>query len=193
MGPSVQVFTFPWSTVSTTQHRQAPIPQPIKFSSDTSHKTPNSLAFNAIDFIITSGRITSYNVCYTKLLRHGVFNPGKITDTPPMDSSLRTIPGMPTPEFDTLFDFSETLGFIRMAEQCNGSADCRKSAIIGGTMCPSYQATRDEDKTTRARANMLRNVLNGSSKANPFNDKELYQVLDLCLSCKGGKLECPFV
>jgi len=121
----------------------------------------------------------------------GIFNPGKITDTPPMDSSLRYTPGQKTPEFKTVFDFSETLGFIRMAEQCNGSADCRKSSIIGGTMCPSYQASFDEDKTTRARANMLRNILNQSRDVNPFNSKDLYKVLDLCLSCKGCKTECP--
>ncbi len=123
---------------------------------------------------------------------HGVFNPGKITDTPPMDSFLRTSPGQSTPEFETVLDFSETLGFVRMAEQCNGSADCRKSAIIGGTMCPSYQATRDENKTTRARANMLRNTLNSATVGrNPFTSKELYDILDLCLSCKGCKAECP--
>ncbi len=121
----------------------------------------------------------------------GIFNPGKITNTPPMDTSLRYVPGQKTPEFDTVFDFPETLGFIRMAEQCNGSADCRKSAIIGGTMCPSYQASFDEDKTTRARANMLRNILNQNDKSNPFDNKELYQILDLCLSCKGCKSECP--
>ncbi len=121
----------------------------------------------------------------------GILNPGKITDTPPMDSSLRYTPGQSTPEFDTLFDFSETLGLIRMAEQCNGSADCRKSSIIGGTMCPSYQASFDEDKTTRARANMLRSILNNNSKSNPFDSKEIYNILDLCLSCKGCKSECP--
>jgi FAD/FMN-containing dehydrogenase/Fe-S oxidoreductase len=121
----------------------------------------------------------------------GIFNPGKITDTPPMDSMLRFTPGQKTPEYNTIFDFSETLGFIRMAEQCNGSADCRKSSIIGGTMCPSYQASFDEDKTTRARANMLRNILNNSRKTNPFDSKELYAILDLCLSCKGCKSECP--
>ncbi len=122
---------------------------------------------------------------------HGIFNPGKITDTPPMDSSLRYTPGQVTPEFDTILDFPETLGYIRMAEQCNGSADCRKSALIGGTMCPSYQASLDEDKTTRARANMLRNILNNSNKSNPFDSQDLYYILDLCLSCKGCKSECP--
>ncbi|MBN1596933.1 MAG: FAD-binding protein [Bacteroidales bacterium] len=122
---------------------------------------------------------------------NGVFNVGKITDTPPMDSSLRYKPGQATPQFDTILDFSDNLGLIRLAEKCNGSADCRKSAIIGGTMCPSYQATRDEDKTTRARANMLRNILTNSKGKNPFNNKELFNVLDLCLSCKGCKSECP--
>ncbi len=121
----------------------------------------------------------------------GIFNPGKITDSPPMDSSLRYKPGQETPKFDTVFDFSETDGLLRMAEKCNGSADCRKSAIIGGTMCPSYQASRDEDKTTRARANMLRDILTNSEGVNPFYNKDLYKILDLCLSCKGCKSECP--
>jgi FAD/FMN-containing dehydrogenase/Fe-S oxidoreductase len=121
----------------------------------------------------------------------GLFNPGKITDTPPMDTSLRYVPGQSTPEFDTIFDFSDTLGMLRMAEKCNGSGDCRKSAIIGGTMCPSYQASRDEDKTTRARANMLRDILTRNEGKNPFHHKELYKILDLCLSCKGCKSECP--
>jgi FAD/FMN-containing dehydrogenase/Fe-S oxidoreductase len=120
-----------------------------------------------------------------------ILNPGKITDTPPMDRSLRYTPGQKTPEFHTLFDFSSTLGYLRMAEQCNGSADCRKSSIIGGTMCPSYQASFDEDKTTRARANLLRTILNQNNYGNPFNSKELYNILDLCLSCKGCKTECP--
>lgn len=121
----------------------------------------------------------------------GLFNPGKITDTPPMDTSLRYIPGQDTPEFDTMFDFSDTKGMLRMAEKCNGSGDCRKSAIIGGTMCPSYQASKDEDKTTRARANMLRDILTRNEGATPFHNKELYKILDLCLSCKGCKSECP--
>ena len=122
---------------------------------------------------------------------YNIFNPGKITDTPPMDSSLRYTAGQRTPEFNTVLDFSGTLGYIRMAEQCNGSADCRKSSIIGGTMCPTYHASFDEDKTTRARANMLRNILNRGGRSNPFDDKELYKVLDLCISCKGCKSECP--
>ena len=122
---------------------------------------------------------------------YGLLNPGKITDTPPMHIGLRYKPGQKTPEFNTLFDFSDSDGYLRLAEKCTGSADCRKSSLIGGTMCPSYQATRDEDKSTRARANILRNILTTSEKSNPFNNKELYGILDLCLSCKACKSECP--
>ncbi len=120
-----------------------------------------------------------------------VFNAGKIIDTPPMDSSLRYLPGKPIQEIQTVFDFSESGGLLRMAEKCNGSGDCRKSALIGGTMCPSFMATRDEQTTTRARANILREFLNNSQKKNPFDHREIYEVLDLCLSCKGCKSECP--
>ncbi len=120
-----------------------------------------------------------------------IFNKGKITGTPPMDTNLRYQPGKPVREFSTFFDYSSTQGFIRLVEMCNGSGDCRKSELAGGTMCPSYMATRDEYTTTRARANMLREVLTHSRKKNPFDDKELFAILDLCLSCKGCKSECP--
>ena len=120
-----------------------------------------------------------------------LFNPNKIVDTPPMTGSLRYVTGKPTPEIDTIFDFSKTLGYVRAAENCNGSGDCRKSHIIGGTMCPSYQATREERNTTRARANMLREALNNSTGQNPFNNKDVFEILDLCLSCKACKSECP--
>ncbi|MEW6702376.1 MAG: 4Fe-4S dicluster domain-containing protein, partial [Bacteroidota bacterium] len=79
----------------------------------------------------------------------------------------------------------------RAAEKCNGSADCRKTDLIGGTMCPSYRATRDEKNSTRARANTLREFLTRSPKENPFNHQEIYEVMDLCLSCKACKSECP--
>ena len=121
----------------------------------------------------------------------GVFNPGKIVDTPKMNTQLRYVPGRPVREIDTVFDFSAWGGILRFAEQCNGSGDCRKSELIGGTMCPSFMATRDENTTTRARANLLREYLTNSEKANPFDHKELYDILDLCLSCKGCKSECP--
>ena len=118
-----------------------------------------------------------------------ILNPGKITGTPPMDSSLRYIPGMPTRDIKTLYDFSSSDGIIRAAERCNGTADCRKSSIIGGTMCPSFMATGDEFKSTRARANVVREFL--SKEGDPWNHKEIYEVLDLCLGCKGCKSECP--
>ncbi|MEW4453518.1 FAD-linked oxidase C-terminal domain-containing protein [Bremerella sp. JC817] len=120
-----------------------------------------------------------------------IFNPNKIVDTPPMNSSLRYTPGQKPREVKTLFDFSENSGMLGAAEMCNGSGDCRKTEITGGTMCPSFMATRDEMHTTRARANMLRQVISESDQANPFDHEGLKEVLDLCLSCKGCKKECP--
>ena len=120
-----------------------------------------------------------------------IMNPGKIVDTPPMDTSLRYEKDQETREFETILDFSDTMGYLRAAEQCNGSGDCRKSEISGGTMCPSYMATRNEKETTRARANILREMLTKSEKPNPFAHEEIKEVLDLCLSCKGCKSECP--
>ncbi len=120
-----------------------------------------------------------------------IFNPGKITDTPPMNAFLRYEPGKPTRDIDTIFDFSTTGGLLRAIEKCNGSGDCRKTILAGGAMCPSYQATLDEKNATRARANILREFLTNSPKKNPFDHKEIYEVLDLCLSCKACKAECP--
>lgn len=120
-----------------------------------------------------------------------ILNPGKITDTPSITENLRVIPGKPTPEYDTVFDFSRYKGYFRSIEKCNGSGDCRKSEIIGGTMCPTFMATRDEDKSTRGRANILREFLYSPKKEKPFDQKEIYQILDLCISCKACKAECP--
>jgi FAD/FMN-containing dehydrogenase/Fe-S oxidoreductase len=145
-----------------------------------------------------------------------IFNPNKIIDTPPMNTSLRYEPNQGTPQFKTVLDFSSTLGILRAAEQCNGSGDCRKTELTGGTMCPSYMATRNEKDTTRARANILREALSGKFEnegkvlnfntlplgegkgdrryggANlRFNSEEVKEVMDLCLSCKGCKSECP--
>lgn len=122
---------------------------------------------------------------------NNIFNPGKIVDTPSMKTSLRYEPGKPTKEIETIFDFSHDQGMMRSVEKCNGSGDCRKSEIIGGTMCPSYMATRNENATTRARANTLREFLTNSPKKNPFDHREIYEVMDLCLSCKACKSECP--
>ncbi|KAJ1442306.1 FAD-linked oxidase-like protein, partial [Ochromonadaceae sp. CCMP2298] len=122
---------------------------------------------------------------------NNIFNPGKVVDTAPMDTSLRYEVDQPTKEFDTALDFSNDQGILRSAELCNGSGDCRKSELNGGTMCPSFQVTRDEKDTTRARANILREFLTRSEKANPFEHEEIKEVMDLCLSCKGCKTECP--
>ena len=120
---------------------------------------------------------------------NAILNPGKITNTLPMNTFLRYIPGKSTPEIETIYDFSSSDGIIRAAERCNGSADCRKSVKIGGTMCPTFMATGDEDKSTRARANLAREFL--SKEGDPWNHKEIYDVLDLCIACKGCKSECP--
>lgn len=122
---------------------------------------------------------------------NNIFNPGKIVDTPPITENLRVIPGNPTPEFKTIFNFSKNNGYMRSIEKCNGTGDCRKSEIIGGTLCPTFMVTRDEDKSTRGRANILREFLYSKENENPFNSKEIYDILDLCISCKACKSECP--
>ena len=137
--------------------------------------------------------------CYAMMRRvketfdpHALFNPGKIIDTPPMDTSLRHGPGESHAEYETIFDFSATQGVLRAAEKCNGVGECRKSHLMGGTMCPSYMATRNEQDTTRARANLLRQVLtHPRDVTNPWDSEEIKGVMDLCLSCKGCKSECP--
>jgi FAD/FMN-containing dehydrogenase/Fe-S oxidoreductase len=137
--------------------------------------------------------------CYAMMRRvketfdpHGLLNPGKIIDTPPMDTSLRHGPGQPTPDYPTIFNFGATQGVLRAAEKCNGVGECRKSHLMGGTMCPSYMATRNERDTTRARANLLRDILtHPRDAARPFDSEEVADVMDLCLSCKGCKSECP--
>ena len=122
---------------------------------------------------------------------HGIFNANKIVDTPPMDQFLRYERDTSTVKIDTIFDFSRQESILRLSEKCSGSGDCRKSHITGGTMCPSYMATREEKDTTRARANMLRQFLTHSEQVNRFNHPEIKEVMDLCLSCKGCKTECP--
>jgi FAD/FMN-containing dehydrogenase/Fe-S oxidoreductase len=119
-----------------------------------------------------------------------IFNPNKIVDTPPMNSMLRYVPGQFTPAFKTIFRFHQQ-DILQHAEQCNGSGDCRKSHLSGGTMCPSYMATRNEKDTTRARANILREFLTNSDKQNRYDHQEIYEVMSLCLSCKACKSECP--
>ncbi len=122
---------------------------------------------------------------------NSIFNARKIVDTPAMDTHLRYDVVRDGKDIQTYFDFSKNESILRLAEKCSGSGDCRKTEITGGTMCPSFMATRDEKDTTRARANMLRQFLTNSNKQNRFDHEELKEVMDLCLSCKGCKTECP--
>lgn len=130
-----------------------------------------------------------------------IFNPGKIVDTAPMDTFLRYEADQQTPDVKTYFRYpNQTI--LQHAEQCNGSGDCRKTQLSGGTMCPSFMATRNEKDTTRARANILREFLTHSSTTanGGFKDDKntsiggmgaVKEVYDLCLACKGCKGECP--
>lgn len=124
----------------------------------------------------------------------GIFNQGKITNTPSMLANLRYENDVAQKQpVKTVFDFTEDEGMLRLTEKCSGSGDCRKTEITGGTMCPSYMATRNEKDTTRARANMLRNYLNEAPEVLGKGEKAemVKDVLDLCLACKGCKIECP--
>lgn len=122
---------------------------------------------------------------------YSVLNMGKIVNALKMDENLRFEPGRVEPEIQTIQDFSDSMGILRLAEKCNGSGDCRKPASAGGTLCPSYRATKNEKDTTRARANALREYLTKSEKDNKFNHEELYEVFELCVSCKACASECP--
>ncbi len=131
-----------------------------------------------------------------KKLKHvwdpaGVMNPGKIVNTPPMNESLRQPEGFHTPEIPTIFNWDTNQGYVRASEQCNGSGDCRKSALAGGTMCPTYHATGDEIQTTRARANIIREVFSSQTTNDAFTSQEIKTVTDTCIGCKGCKSECP--
>lgn len=122
----------------------------------------------------------------------GVFNTGKIIDTPPMDSSLRYEAGQryAAGKVRTYFDFSDVKGLFCAVEQCNGSGDCRKSVQFSGVMCPSFRIGGEERFSTRARANMMREMLT-RGEGDPFLSGEVYEVLDSCISCKACKSECP--
>ncbi len=123
-----------------------------------------------------------------------VLNPGKIVDAPAMEDNMRVPPGrMPASDPPTVLDFSKQGGFFRSIELCNGAGVCRKTQ--GGAMCPSYRATKDEQDTTRARANALRLTLTNEapqkSRHAPIAQRWISDVMDLCLSCKACKSECP--
>lgn len=118
------------------------------------------------------------------------FNPGKIVDPKPMESDLRFSPEYRSPAVDTVFHWRDTGGFAAASELCNGAGVCRKLAASGGTMCPSYHATREERDSTRGRANLFRQLFSGK-QADAFRSEELKEALEYCLSCKACKSECP--
>lgn len=119
----------------------------------------------------------------------GLMNPGKIVDAPPIEASLRGGPDLRPLAVTTYFDWSKDGGFARAAELCSGVGACRKK--LDGTMCPSYMVTREEEHSTRGRANLLRAVLSGVLPPAELTGRRLYGALDLCLECKGCKAECP--
>ena len=124
----------------------------------------------------------------------GLFNPGKIVDSPPLTANLRYGVDYRTPVPDTMFDYEEYGGFGRAVEMCSGVGACRKT--LAGTMCPSYMATRDEAHSTRGRANTLRLAMTGALGQNGpretgLGDRDVHDVLDLCLECRACKTECP--
>ena len=119
----------------------------------------------------------------------GIMNPGKIVDSPPMTESLRISPAYSTANVQTGFAYSKEGSFAHAIEMCNGQGACRK--VLGGTMCPSYMVTRDEEHSTRGRANALRAAMSGALPAGSLTGERMHQVMDLCLECKGCTAECP--
>ncbi|HMB08729.1 MAG TPA: FAD-linked oxidase C-terminal domain-containing protein, partial [Isosphaeraceae bacterium] len=120
----------------------------------------------------------------------GLMNPGKVVASPDPGDDLRIGPDYRADEPEaTALDFSKQGGFARAVEMCSGVGACRKDG--GGTMCPSYMVTRDEEHTTRGRANALRLVMSGAWPADGLDHPTLREALDLCLQCKACKAECP--
>jgi len=118
-----------------------------------------------------------------------LMNPGNIVNSPPITENLRYGPEYETWEPDTMLDFSKQGGLAASVEMCNGAGVCRKT--LEGTMCPSYMVTRDEEHSTRGRANALRTVLSGRVPVSDFTGQRLFEAMDLCLECKACKSECP--
>ena len=121
----------------------------------------------------------------------GLMNPGKIVDPPKQDdrSLFRYKPGYRTIPLKPALDWSEWGGYDKAVEMCNNNGHCRK--FDAGTMCPSFRVTGDEQHLTRGRANTLRLALSGQLGGAGLASREVYDALDLCVSCKGCKRECP--
>jgi FAD/FMN-containing dehydrogenase/Fe-S oxidoreductase len=120
---------------------------------------------------------------------HGILNPGKIVDAPPLTANLRYGAGYNTPTPSTWFDYSEYGGMGGAVDMCSGLGACRKT--LEGTMCPSYMATREEAHSTRGRANVLRLAMAGRLGESGLGDEGVREVLELCLECRACKAECP--
>lgn len=118
-----------------------------------------------------------------------LFNPGNIVDASPMTRNLRYGPEYATITIQPHLDFSEDQGFNRAVEMCNGAGVCRKRTA--DTMCPSFMATREEEHSTRGRANALRNALAGNIPHSELTSPRMYETMALCISCKACKAECP--
>jgi FAD/FMN-containing dehydrogenase/Fe-S oxidoreductase len=118
---------------------------------------------------------------------NNLFNPGVILSDKSILENLR--PVVEQKELTTAFNWKSDLSFYYAAEKCSGAGVCRKST--GGIMCPSYRVTRSEDFSTRGRANLLRKALSSEDPAKSLKNSELKEALDLCLSCKACKNECP--
>jgi FAD/FMN-containing dehydrogenase/Fe-S oxidoreductase len=120
-----------------------------------------------------------------------IFNPGKITGAKPIDEDLRISSfSLSDLEIDSQFNWRKEGSFPKALDLCNGAGVCRKLAKSGGTMCPSYMATKNEKDSTRGRANLFRQLFAGKGPE-AFESEALKNALDLCLSCKACKSECP--
>lgn len=118
-----------------------------------------------------------------------LLNPGNIVDSPPMTEDLRYGADYNIVHLNEHIDFSADQGFHRAVEMCNGAGICRKTTA--GTMCPSYMVTREEEHSTRGRANLLRAALSGALPHEELTSKRMYEAMDLCIECKACKSECP--
>lgn len=119
----------------------------------------------------------------------GLMNPGKIIDAPDMTENLRYGASYTDQELHTHYKYTAENSFKEAVHMCTGVGECRKT--LGGTMCPSYKATRDEEHSTRGRANAMRLAMSGQLDTYGLTGERLKKALDLCLSCKACKSECP--
>lgn len=118
-----------------------------------------------------------------------LLNPGNVVDAPAITEDLRYGADYEVMQINEHLDFSSDQGFHRAIEMCNGAGICRKATT--GTMCPSYMVTKEEEHSTRGRANLLRAALSGKLPHEELTSKRMYEAMDLCIECKACKSECP--